>query len=96
LPNRDTLRRALFAALATMAKAERLRRAETLLDQARRTYRTLAQEVGKSDDAVADLRSAIERLLDAYAENDVSRTPVLASLRRSLQYLPAQTSHHSP
>ena len=96
LPNRDGLRRTLFAALATMAKAERLRWAETLLNQARRTYRTLAQVVGKSDDAVADLRSAIERLLDAYAENDVSRTPVLASLRRSLQYLPAQTSYHSP
>ncbi len=56
----------------------------------------LAQAAGTPDDAVADLRSAIERLLGACAEEDVSRTPVLASLRRSLQYLPAQTSHHSP
>lgn len=96
LPNRDTLRRALFAALATMAKGERLRRADTLLEQARRTYRMLAQAAGTPDDAVADLRSSIERLLDACAEEDVSRTPVLASLRRSLQYLPAKISHHSP
>ncbi len=33
------------------------------------------------DDAAADLRSAIERLLGACAEEDVARTLVLALLR---------------
>jgi hypothetical protein len=92
IPDRDAIRRLLFPAIAQMAKEERLRRAEALLNHARDAYRALAKD-GQGLDELIELRSSIDRLLKTFARQEIGRVPVLIALKKSLQHLAGQTSH---
>ena len=86
IPDRDAIRRALFPAIAQMAREDRLRRAVALLEHARDAYRALAMNTLELEELV-ELRSSIERLLGTFAKQEVYRVPVLAALKKSLQHL---------
>jgi len=86
------IKRAMLRRRKIAGREEQFRQAAMLLEKARNVYRALTKNTQKLDDLI-DLRTSIKRLLGSFAEQDVCRVPVLASLKKSLQYLTHQTSN---